>query len=98
MDEEFNGGSEEGKLDLDGLVGEREEEVFEEDVAVFDAVGVLADDPDHGSLGFGLVERVEVLAKRTDDGFVLVWVLTEDVADHDRGFLYDVGHFGGDEL
>lgn len=98
LDEEFDGGSEESKLDLNGLVGEREEEVLEEDVAVFNTVGVLADNPDHGSLGFGLVERVEVLAKRADDGFILVWVLTEDVADHDCGFLYDIGHFGGDEL
>lgn len=98
LDEEFDRGGEEGQLDLDGLVGEREEKVFEEDVTVFDAVGILADDPDHSGLGFGLVERVEVLAECADDGFVLVRILAEDVADHDRGFLHDIGHFGGDEL
>lgn len=94
FDEEFDGGGEEGELDFDGLVGEGEEEFFKEGVAVFDAVRVVSDDPDHGGFGFGLVDGVEVLAERADDGFVFVWVFAEDVADYDRGFLHDVGYFG----
>lgn len=98
LDEEFDGGGEEGELYFDGLVGEGEEEFFEEGIAVFDPVRIVSDDPDHGRFSFGLVDRVEVLAERADDGFVFVWVFAEDVADYDCGFLHDVGYFGRDEL
>ena len=97
MDEEFDRRGEEGELHLVGFLLERVEEVFQEDVRVLDAVGVLPDDPDHGGLGFGLVQRVEVLAERGDDGLVLVGVFAEDVADDDRGFLDDVGDLGAEE-
>lgn len=62
LDEEFYGRGEEGELDFDGFVGEGVEEVVEEDVGVFDSVGVLADYPDHGGFCFWFVERVQMLA------------------------------------
>ena len=43
---------------------------LEQLVGVVDALGVLADDPDHARLGLGLVERVQVLAQRADDALV----------------------------
>jgi len=46
---------------------------LEQLVGVVDALGVLADDPDHARLGLGLVERVQVLAQRADDALVPAW-------------------------
>ena len=39
-----------------------------------------------------------MLAQGGDDALVAVGVLAEDVADHDRGLLHDVGDAGGYEL
>jgi hypothetical protein len=80
-----------------GFFLEGVEEVLEEDVRVLDAVGVLPDDPDHGGLGLGLVQRVEVLAEGGDDGLVLVGVFAEDVTDDDGCLLDDVGDLCADE-
>lgn len=98
MDEELDSGGEEGKLDFDGLVVEGGQIVLEEAVGVLDAVGVLADDPDDGGLGFGFVELVDVLNHVADDVLVLVGVLAEDVADHNRRLLDDVGNLRVDQF
>jgi hypothetical protein len=98
LDEQFDGGGEERELHFDGLVVEGDEVVLQQLVRVFDAVGVLTDDPDDGGFGLGLVELVDVLDHRADNAFVLVGVFAEDVADDHGGFLDDVRDFGVDEL
>jgi hypothetical protein len=39
-------------------------------ICVIDAVSILANDPDHASLGFGLVKGVQILTQGGDNTFV----------------------------
>ena len=88
--EQLHRGGQQRQLHVWRLVVEAVEEGLQQLVGVVDTVGVLADDPDHGGLGLGLVQRIQVLAQRADDGLVLVRVAAEDVADHDHGLLHHV--------
>jgi hypothetical protein len=72
LEEELHGRRQQLQLHLGGLLGERLQERLQQLVRIVDAVRVLADDPDHGRLGLGLVQGVEGLAQRGDDGFVPV--------------------------
>lgn len=55
---------------LRALVVEALQEALQQLVCVVDPLGVLANDPDHGGAGVGLVQRVEVLAQGGDDALV----------------------------
>ncbi|KAE8226773.1 hypothetical protein CF319_g685 [Tilletia indica] len=45
----------------------------------------------------GSVERIQILAERRDDAFVLVRIFAEDVLDHDDGLLHDIADLRLDE-
>mmetsp|Transcript_12023 Transcript_12023/g.35567 ORF Transcript_12023/g.35567 Transcript_12023/m.35567 type:complete len:610 (-) Transcript_12023:1065-2894(-) len=98
LEEELDRGGEHLQLDGGGLIVERLEEGLEQLVRVVDPLRVLADDPDHRPLRLGLVERVEVLAERADDGLVPVGELAEDVLDDDDRLLHHVVDLRLDEL
>ena len=51
LEEELDDGGQQLQLDLSVLVLEGVEEALQELVGVVDALGVLANDPDHGSSG-----------------------------------------------
>lgn len=90
LEEELDDGGEELQLDLGVLVVEALEEALQQLVRVVDALGILADNPDHGSSRLGLIQCVQVLAQSRDYALVLVGVLAEDVLDYNYGFLDDV--------
>eukprot|EP00968_Pinguiococcus_pyrenoidosus_P010320 scaffold805_cov251-Pinguiococcus_pyrenoidosus.AAC.5 len=98
LQEELHRGGEQLELHAGRLLVEGLEEGLHELIGVVDALGVLADDPDHGGLGLGLVERLEVLAEGGDDLLVAVRVAAEDVLDHDDRLLHDVVDARLDEL
>mmetsp|Transcript_777 Transcript_777/g.3202 ORF Transcript_777/g.3202 Transcript_777/m.3202 type:complete len:716 (+) Transcript_777:454-2601(+) len=98
LQEELHRGGEQLELHAGRLLVEGLEEGLHELIGVVDALGVLADDPDHGGLGLGLVERLEVLAEGGDDLLVAVRVAAEDVLDHDDRLLHDVVDACLDEL
>ena len=97
VDEQLDGRGDERELHLGRLLEKVVREVVHQLVGVVDAIRELADDPDHGSLCLGLVERVQVLAELGDDAFVLARISSEDVLDDDDGLLNDVGHLRFDE-
>mmetsp|Transcript_15997 Transcript_15997/g.41525 ORF Transcript_15997/g.41525 Transcript_15997/m.41525 type:complete len:1014 (+) Transcript_15997:689-3730(+) len=98
LQEQLHRGCEQLQLHAADLLGERLEEGLEQLICIVDALRVLADDPDHGCLGFGLIQGVQVLAQCADDRLVLVGVPAEDVLDHDDGLLDDVVDLGLDQL
>ena len=79
-------------LDHIGLVLEILYEIGHKFVSVVDYLDILANDPDDGGFGLGVVEVVEVLADVGKQPFVLVGVFSEDVAYDDDGLLHDIGY------
>mmetsp|Transcript_6699 Transcript_6699/g.11728 ORF Transcript_6699/g.11728 Transcript_6699/m.11728 type:complete len:532 (+) Transcript_6699:656-2251(+) len=98
FEEAFDGGREELELHRGVFLLERFEEGVQELVGVVDAFGVLANDPDHGCFGLGLVQGVEVVAEGGNDALVTVGITAEDVLDHDDGLLNDIVDLGLDEF
>ena len=52
----------------------------------------------HGRLGLGLIEVLEVLAERGDDGLVAVGVLAENILDDHHSLLHHVIYLCLDQL
>lgn len=46
------------------------EEALQQLVGVVDPLGILANNPDHGSAGVGLIQRVQILTQCGDDAFI----------------------------
>lgn len=55
---------------LGALIMEALEEALQQLVGVVDPLGVLANNPDHGSSSVRLVQRIQVLTERGDDAFI----------------------------
>mmetsp|Transcript_93534 Transcript_93534/g.261644 ORF Transcript_93534/g.261644 Transcript_93534/m.261644 type:complete len:489 (+) Transcript_93534:1040-2506(+) len=86
------------QLHVRRLVQEVLREALQQLDAVVNPVGVLTDDPDHGGLGLGLVQVLQVLAEVGDDRLVLPRISPENVPDDDQGLLHDVAHLRADQL
>lgn len=48
-------------------------------VCIINAFCVLANNPNHRGLRLRLIQSIEVFAEGANDGFILVWVPSEDV-------------------
>lgn len=83
---------------LDILLEKCVNEVVQKVIGIVDPVRELSDDPDDGRLGFGLVQKIHVLAQLRYDTFVPARISPEDIPDNDNGFLDDIRHLRIDEV
>ena len=90
LEEALHGGREQPKLNGRVLLLECLQEAIEKLVGIVNALGILANDPDHTGLGLRLIERVQVITEGRDDGLVSVRVTTEDILDNNDALLNDV--------
>ena len=67
-------------------------------ISIVDTLGILSDNPDHGSLGLRLVQGLKIGAQGGNDALVPVGVLAEDVLDDDDGLLHNVVDLGLDKV
>ena len=98
LQEALDGGREQLELDGGIFLFERFKEGIEQLVGIVNALGVLADDPDHTGLSLRLIQIFEVVTECGDDGLVPVGVATEDVLDDNDTLLNDVVDLGLDEF
>mmetsp|Transcript_34025 Transcript_34025/g.78514 ORF Transcript_34025/g.78514 Transcript_34025/m.78514 type:complete len:352 (+) Transcript_34025:1119-2174(+) len=94
LEETFDRGGEELQLYRGVFLFEVFEEGVQKFVGVVDAFGIFADDPDHGRLGLGFVQSLQIFAEGGDDALVAVGIPAEDVFDDDDGFLHHVIDLG----
>jgi len=87
-----------GDTHLGWLLQEGVHQIIHKFVGIIYPVGELTNDPNHGSLGLGFIEEVQVFAKRGDNPFVLAWVSTENVLGDNDDLLNHIRDFRLDEL
>mmetsp|Transcript_10368 Transcript_10368/g.32381 ORF Transcript_10368/g.32381 Transcript_10368/m.32381 type:complete len:728 (+) Transcript_10368:216-2399(+) len=98
LQEELHDACEELHLHHGRLVVEVVQEVVKQLVDLVNALGVLAQDPDHGRLRLRLVQLLQAVAKCRENSLVPHRILAEDVLDHDCCLLHDVIHLRLEEL
>lgn len=76
---ELDAGGQQLQLDLAGLLLEVVQENLQYGFRLVDVVDVLADDPEQGGLGVGLVDGLDFVHDLDQDFFVALGVLAEDV-------------------
>ena len=97
LEEQLDRGGQELQLHLVRLVQKVLQEAVQQILGVVDALGILAQDPDHGGARAGLIE-LEVVAELVNDALVLVRVLAENILlSHETREKLHVPPHGGSE-
>ena len=65
---------------------------------VVNEISILSNDPDHSSSCFWVVKSFQIFAKVLNDGFISIWVLSENILDDDNSLLHHIVDLGFDQL